>query len=89
MFAREQEERKNVRRSFDLTVQVKGLEADLDNEKKEAAAFKEASTTQMGVLEDQVSNLQQKMQDDQKQHEVILQQNNEDHKENLARPTPN
>ena len=31
------------------------------------------------------SNLQQKMQDDQKQHEVILQQNNEDHKRELSK----
>lgn len=86
LFAREQEERKKFEDEVsDLTVQVKGLEADLDNEKKEAAAFKEASTTQMGVLEDQVSNLQQKMQDDQKQHEVILQQNNEDHKRELSK----
>ena len=86
LFAREQEERKKFEDEVsDLTVQVKGLEADLDNEKKEAAAYKEASTTQMGVLEDQVSSLQQKMQDDQKQHEVTLQQINEDHKRELSK----
>jgi hypothetical protein len=86
LFAREQEERKKFEDEVsDLTVQVKGLEADLDNEKKEVAAFKEASTTQMGVLEDQVSSLQQKTQDDQKQHEVTLQQNNEDHKRELSK----
>tara|TARA_B100001248_G_scaffold194359_1_gene149231 strand:- start:34 stop:1386 length:1353 start_codon:yes stop_codon:yes gene_type:complete len=86
LFAREQEERKKFEDEVsDLTVKVKGLEADLDNEKKEAAAFKEASTTQMGVLEDQVSSLQQKMQNDQKQHEVTLQQNIEDHKRELSK----
>jgi hypothetical protein len=85
-FAREQEERKRFEdQAADLTVKVKGLEADLENEKSEAAAFKEASTTKMGVLEDQISQLQQTLQDEQKQFEATLQQNNEDHKRELSK----
>lgn len=85
-FAREQEERKRFEdQAADLTVKVKGLEEDLDNEKNEAAAFKEASTTKMGVLEDQIAQLQQTQQDEQKQFEATLQQNNEDHKRELSK----
>ena len=86
LFAREQEVRKKFEDdASDLTVQVEGLKADLDNERNEAAAFKEASTTQKGILEDQVASLQQKMQVDQKEYEAALQQNNEDHKRELSK----
>ena len=85
-FAREQEERKKFEdQATDLIVKVKGLEEDLENEQKEAAAYKEASTTQMSVLEDQVAQLQQTQQDEQKQFEATLQQNNEDHKRELSK----
>ena len=57
----------------------------MKNEQKEAAAYKEASITQMSVLEDQVAQLQQTQQDEQKQFEATLQQNNEDHKRELSK----
>ena len=86
LFAREQEERKKFEDEVsDLTVQVKGLEADLDNEKQDAAAFKVASEDKMERLDGLVAELQQKIQLDQKDHEATLQQNNEDHKRELSK----
>jgi len=70
-------------------VEVQSLEADLATERQEAIAFKEATTTKMGVLEDQISQLQQNLQDEQKQFQATLEQNNEDHKRELSKVNAN
>ena len=89
-FTREQEERKKFEnQASDLIVKVQSLEADLADERQEAIAFKEASTTKMGVLEDQISQLQQNLQDEQKQFQASLEQNNEDHKRELSKVNAN
>ena len=86
LFAREQEERKKFEdQTSDLTVQVKGLEADLENEKNQAEAYKQATDTQMGILEGQVAGLEQNIINSKKEFEATLQQNNEDHKRELSK----
>lgn len=85
LYSREQEERKKFEDQVsDFIVKTKGLEEDLENNKKTYDDYKEATTTKMGVLEDNIASLEQRIQNNQKEFEATMRQNNEDHKKELS-----
>ena len=73
LYSREQEERKKFEDQVsDFIVKTKGLEEDLENNKKTYDDYKEATTTKMGVLEDNIASLEQRIQNNQKEFEATM-----------------
>ena len=85
LFSREQETRKDFEDQVsDLTVKLKGVEADLELEKKEALAYKDGATLKISDLEEQVAKTQQDIQNNQKKFNVTIEEMTEDHKRDLS-----
>lgn len=85
LFSREQETRKSFEDQVsDLTVKLKGVEADLEFEKKEALAYKEGMTLKIAEFEDQVAKTQREIQNNEKKFNVTIEEMNEDHKRELS-----
>ena len=84
IYSKAEERKKFEDQVSDFIVKTKRLEEDLENNKKTYDDYKEATTTKMGVLEDNIASLEQRIQNNQKEFEATMRQNNEDHKKELS-----